>query len=276
LATIIVVTSGKGGVGKTTTAAAFGTGLALQGKKTVVVDFDVGLRNLDLIMGCERRVVFDLIDVINGDAKLNQALIKDKRVDGLQVLATSQTRDKDALTREGVEQVLEELKKEFDYIICDSPAGIEHGAQTALYFADEAIVVTNPEVSSIRDSDRMVGILASKSRRAERDEDPVRSHVLITRYDIVRVKRGEMLKVEDVIEMLALPLLGVIPESQSVLQASNVGAPVVLDQESKAGQAYRDAVARYLGQHLEYRFVAPERSSFIGFGFFNRLWRRSA
>jgi septum site-determining protein MinD len=276
LATIIVVTSGKGGVGKTTTAAAFGTGLALQGKKTVVVDFDVGLRNLDLIMGCERRVVFDLIDVINGDAKLNQALIKDKRVDGLQVLATSQTRDKDALTREGVEQVLEELRKEFDYIICDSPAGIEHGAQTALYFADEAIVVTNPEVSSIRDSDRMVGILASKSRRAEREEDPVKSHVLITRYDVERVKRGEMLKVEDVIEMLALPLLGVIPESKSVLQASNVGAPVVLDAESKAGQAYRDAVARYLGQQLEYRFVAAEKSSFMGFGFFNRLWRRSA
>ena len=276
MATIIVVTSGKGGVGKTTTAAAFGTGLALQGKKTVVVDFDVGLRNLDLIMGCERRVVFDLIDVINGDAKLNQALIKDKRVEGLQVLATSQTRDKDALTLEGVEQVLDELRRDFDYIVCDSPAGIEHGAQTALYFADEAVVVTNPEVSSIRDSDRMVGILASKSRRAERNEDPVKAHVLITRYDVERVKRGEMLKVEDVIEMLALPLLGVIPESQSVLQASNVGAPVVLDGESKAGQAYRDAVARYLGQHLEYRFVAAERGSFLGFGFFNRLWRRSA
>src|SRR5919106_526890 len=261
LATIIVVTSGKGGVGKTTTAAAFGTGLALQGKKTVVVDFDVGLRNLDLIMGCERRVVFDLIDVINGDAKLNQALIKDKRVDGLQVLATSQTRDKDALTREGVEQVLEELRKEFDYIICDSPDGIEHGAQTALYFADEAIVVTNPEVSSVRDSDRIVGILASKSRRAERNQDPVKQHVLITRYDLERVNRGEMLKVEDILEMLALPLLGVIPESRSVLAASNTGTPVILDDASKAGQAYRDAVARYLGQHLEYRFVAAERSS---------------
>jgi septum site-determining protein MinD len=279
LATIIVVTSGKGGVGKTTTAAAFATGLALQKKKTVVVDFDVGLRNLDLIMGCERRVVFDLIDVINGDAKLNQALIKDKRVDGLQVLATSQTRDKDALTREGVEQVLEELRKDFDYIICDSPAGIEHGALTALYFADEAVVVTNPEVSSIRDSDRMVGILASKSRRAERNEEPVKSHVLITRYDLARVQRGEMMKVDDVVEMLALPLLGVIPESESVLQASNVGSPVVLDEESKAGQAYRDAVARYLGQHLEYRFVAADKSSFFGLGslgFFNRLWRRSA
>jgi septum site-determining protein MinD len=279
LAKIIVVTSGKGGVGKTTTAAALGVGLALQGKKTAVVDFDVGLRNLDLIMGCERRVVFDLINVINGDARLNQALIKDKRVDGLYVLPTSQTRDKDALTREGVERVLEDLRKDFDYIVCDSPAGIEHGAQTALYFADEAIVVTNPEVSSVRDSDRMVGILASKSRRAERNEEPIKSHVLITRYDPDRVERGEMLKVEDVVEMLALPLLGVIPESESVLQASNIGAPVVLDEESKAGQAYRDAVARYLGEQLEYRFVAAEKGSFSGFGplgFFNRLWRRGA
>ena len=279
MAKIIVVTSGKGGVGKTTTAAAFATGLALQGKKTAVVDFDVGLRNLDLIMGCERRVVFDLIDVIKGDARLNQALIKDKRVDGLQVLPTSQTRDKDALTHEGVERILDDLRKEFDYIVCDSPAGIEHGAQIALYFADEAIVVTNPEVSSVRDSDRMVGILASKSRRAERNEEPVKSHVLISRYDLDRVERGEMLKVDDVVEMLALPLLGVIPESETVLQASNVGAPVVLDERSKAGQAYRDAVARYLGEQLEYRFVAAEKGSFSGFGafgLFNRLWRRSA
>ena len=279
MAKIIVVTSGKGGVGKTTTAAAFATGLAMQGQRTAVVDFDVGLRNLDLIMGCERRVVFDLINVINGDAKLNQALIRDKRVEGLYVLPTSQTRDKDALTREGVERVLEELREDFDYVVCDSPAGIEHGAQIALYFADEAIVVTNPEVSSVRDSDRMVGLLASKSRRAERNEEPIRSHVLITRYDAERVQRGAMLKVDDVVEMLAVPLLGVIPESESVLQASNVGAPVVLDQSSKAGQAYRDAVARYLGEQLEYRYVAAEKGGFLGsgsLGFFNRLWRRSA
>jgi septum site-determining protein MinD len=279
LATIIVVTSGKGGVGKTTTAAAFGTGLALKGKKTAVVDFDVGLRNLDLIMGCERRVVYDLINVVNGDAKLNQALIRDKRVDQLYMLPTSQTRDKDALQREGIERIMDELKESFDYVVCDSPAGIEHGAQTALYFADEAIVVTNPEVSSVRDSDRMVGILASKSRRAERSEEPVKSHLLITRYDLGRVERGEMLKVEDVVEMLALPLLGVIPESESVLQASNVGAPVVLDETSKAGQAYRDAVARYLGEQLEYRYVSGEKRSFLNFGslgFVNRLWRRSA
>jgi septum site-determining protein MinD len=279
LSTVIVVTSGKGGVGKTTTAAAFGTGLALQGKRTVVIDFDVGLRNLDLIMGCERRVVFDFINVINGDAKLNQALIKDKRVEGLFVLPTSQTRDKDALKRKAVDKAMDELRNEFDYIVCDSPAGIEHGAQTALYFADEAIVVTNPEVSSVRDSDRIIGILASKSRRAERNEEPVKSHVLITRYDHERVERGEMLKVEDITEMLALPLLGIVPESRSVLKASNVGAPVILDDTSKAGQAYRDAVARYLGEQLEYRFASDEKKSFLGFGslgFVNRLWRRSA
>jgi septum site-determining protein MinD len=265
LATILVVTSGKGG--------------ALQGKKTAVVDFDVGLRNLDLIMGCERRVVYDLINVINGDAKLNQALIKDKRVDNLFMLPTSQTRDKEALKREGIERIMDELREQFDYIVCDSPAGIEHGAQTALYFADEAIVVTNPEVSSVRDSDRMIGILASKSRRAERSEEPVKSHVLITRYDVNRVERGDMLKVEDVVEMLALPLLGVIPESEAVLQASNVGAPVVLDEKAKAGQAYRDAVARYLGEQLEFRFVNGEKRSFFGFGplgLVNRLWRRNA
>lgn len=273
MATIIVVTSGKGGVGKTTTAATFATGLALQGRKTVVIDFDVGLRNLDLIMGCERRVVFDFIDVINGNARLNQALIKDKRVDGLYVLPTSQTRDKNALHREGVEQVMQELRAEFDYVVCDSPAGIEQGAQTALYWADEAVVVTNPEVSSVRDSDRMIGILSSKSRRAENDLEPVKTHVLITRYDVERVNRGEMLKVDDVLEMLALPLLGVIPESTSVLQASNLGVPVILDDKSQAGQAYRDAVARYLGEQIEYRLVAEKKGLFERFAF-NRLWRR--
>ena len=275
MATVIVITSGKGGVGKTTTAAAFAAGLAREGNKTVVVDFDVGLRNLDLIMGCERRVVFDFIDVINGSARLNQALIRDKRIEGLYVLPTSQTRDKDALKLEGVEEVMAELRRDFDYIICDSPAGIEHGAQAALYFADEALVVTNPEVSSVRDSDRMIGILTSKSRRAERDEEPIKQHVLITRYDIDRVNRGEMLKVEDVLEMLALPLLGVIPESGSVLKASNTGTPVIMDEQSAAGQAYRDAVSRFLGEQLEYRIVGDRPKGLLD-GLFNRLWRRSA
>ena len=259
MAKVIVITSGKGGVGKTTTAAAFAAGLALRGHKTVVIDFDVGLRNLDLIMGCERRVVFDFINVINGDANLNQALIKDKRNDNLYIFPTSQTRDKDALKREGVEKVLDELKQQFDYIICDSPAGIEHGAVTALYFADSAVIVTNPEVSSVRDSDRIIGILASRSRRAERNEAPVELNLLLTRYDPTRVTKGEMLAVEDVKEILSIPLLGVIPESESVLRASNTGTPVAFDDESLAGRAYLDAVARFLGEQREMRFVKPER-----------------
>jgi septum site-determining protein MinD len=266
-----VVTSGKGGVGKTTSAAAIGTGLALQGKKTVVIDFDVGLRNLDLIMGCERRVVFDFINVINDGIRLHQALIKDKRVENLYVLPTSQTRDKDALNREGVEKALDELRQDFDYIICDSPAGIERGAQMALYFADEAVVVTNPEVSSVRDSDRIIGILNSKSRRAERGEEPVKQHLLLTRYDVERVQKGEMLKLEDVLEILAIPLLGVIPQDEAVLQASNVGMPVVLDERSLASQAYMDAVRRLMGEQLELRFVAPPKR-----GFMQWLLRRSA
>ena len=263
MARVIVVTSGKGGVGKTTSAAAIATGLALLGKKTVVIDFDVGLRNLDLIMGCERRVVFDFINVINDGIRLHQALIKDKRVENLYVMPTSQTRDKDALDLEGVEKALGELKLEFDFIICDSPAGIERGAQMALYFADEAVIVTNPEVSSVRDSDRIIGILNSKTRRAEKGEEAVKQHLLLTRYDPARVEKGEMLKVEDVLEILAIPLLGVIPQDDSVLQASNVGMPVVLDERSKAGQAYTDAVKRLAGEQIEMRFTAPAKRGLV-------------
>jgi len=269
LAKIIVITSGKGGVGKTTTTAAIGAGLAMRGKKTVVIDFDVGLRNLDMIMGCERRVVFDFINVIQGDAKLNQALIKDRRLENLSILPTSQTRDKDALTRDGVEKVLDELRSDFDYIICDSPAGIERGAYLAMYCADEAVVVTNPEVSSVRDSDRVLGLLSSKTRHAEKGEEPVKAHLLLTRYDPVRVTRGEMMKVEDVLEILSIPLLGIVPESSTVLKASNVGQPVVLDDESNAGKAYRDAVSRLMGEQIEMRALGPERR-----GLFQRLrWR---
>jgi len=228
MARIIVVTSGKGGVGKTTSSAAIATGLAQKGKKTVVIDFDIGLRNLDLIMGCERRVVYDFVNVIQGDASLNQALIKDKRTENLFILPASQTRDKDALTREGVAKVLDDLKTmEFDFIVCDSPAGIETGALMALYFADEAIITTNPEVSSVRDSDRILGILASKSRRAENGEDPIKEHLLLTRYNPGRVNKGDMLSMEDVLEILRIKLVGVIPEDQSVLRASNQGEPVI-------------------------------------------------
>ena len=260
---IVVVTSGKGGVGKTTSSAAFATGLALRGYKTVVIDFDVGLRNLDLIMGCERRVVYDFVNVINKEAKLNQALIKDKRVDNLYILPASQTRDKDALSREGVGRVLDELSKDFDYIVCDSPAGIETGALMALYYADQAIVVTNPEVSSVRDSDRILGILASKSQRAEENKEPVKQHLLLTRYSPTRVEKGEMLSVKDVEEILSIPLIGVIPESQAVLRASNSGNPVILHENSDAGQAYRDVISRFLGEDCPFRFLSNQKQGIL-------------
>ncbi|CAI0999319.1 septum site-determining protein MinD [Serratia liquefaciens] len=264
MARIIVVTSGKGGVGKTTSSAAIATGLAQKGKKTVVIDFDIGLRNLDLIMGCERRVVYDFVNVIQGDATLNQALIKDKRTENLFILPASQTRDKDALTREGVETILNDLgEMDFDFVVCDSPAGIETGALMALYFADEAIITTNPEVSSVRDSDRILGILSSKSRRAERGESPIKEHLLLTRYNPGRVSRGDMLSMEDVLEILRIPLVGVIPEDQSVLRASNQGEPVILDAESDAGKAYDDTVSRLLGEERPFRFIEEEKKGFL-------------
>ena len=270
MAKIIVVTSGKGGVGKTTSSAAIATGLAMRGYKTAVIDFDVGLRNLDIIMGCERRVVYDFVNVINDEATLNQALIKDKRTPNLFILPASQTRDKDALHKEGVGKVMEELSKDFDFIVCDSPAGIEAGAHMAMYFADVAIIVTNPEVSSVRDSDRILGILASKTKRAEEGLNPITEHLLLTRYSPKRVELGEMLSVEDVKDILAIPLLGVIPESQSVLRASNVGTPVILDDNSDAGNAYIDAVARLIGDDVPHRFLTIEKR-----GLFKRLFKKN-
>jgi septum site-determining protein MinD len=241
-------------------------GLARRGMQVAVLDFDVGLRNLDLIMGCERRVVYDFVNVIQGEATLHQAMIRDKRVENLFVLPASQTKDKDALRMDGVEKVLDELSGRFDFIICDSPAGIEHGALMAMHFADEAVVVTNPEVSSVRDSDRVLGLLQSKTKKA-RDGGSIREHLLLTRYDPVRVSRGEMLSVADVEEILAIPLLGVIPESTSVLAASNSGEPVILDEASDAGKAYDDAVARLLGEDLPHRFLTPAKK-----GFFARIF----
>ena len=264
MAKIIVVTSGKGGVGKTTTSASFASGLALRGHRTVVIDFDVGLRNLDLIMGCERRVVYDLINVVNNEATLNQALIKDKHCDNLYILPASQTRDKEALSQDGVERVLAELgNMDFEYIVCDSPAGIEKGALMALYFADEAIVTTNPEVSSVRDSDRILGILASKSRRAERGEAPVKEHLLITRYSPARVEKGEMLSVDDIKEILRIPLIGVIPESQTVLQASNSGSPAIHLTGSDVAEAYQDIIARFLGENRPMRFLDAPKAGLL-------------
>jgi septum site-determining protein MinD len=262
------VTSGKGGVGKTTTSASFATGLASRGHKTVVIDFDVGLRNLDLIMGCERRVVYDFINVIQNEVKLQQALIKDKQVEQLYVLAASQTRDKDALTQEGVGRVLAELAEMgFEYIICDSPAGIETGALMARHYADEALVVTNPEVSSVRDSDRILGMLNSKTQRAIDGREPIKEHLLITRYNPNRVEGGQMLSLEDIHEILRTPLIGVIPESEAVLQASNQGTPVILSKGSDVAEAYQDVVARFLGEERPMRFIDAIKP-----GFFKRLF----
>lgn len=270
MAKIIVVTSGKGGVGKTTSSAAIATGLALRGHKTVVIDFDVGLRNLDIVMGCERRVVYDFVNVINEEATLNQALIKDKHTKNLYILPASQTRDKDALTKEGVARIINELKKEFEFIICDSPAGIESGALMAMYFADIAVVVTNPEVSSVRDSDRILGLMASRSKRAEDGAEAIQEHLLLTRYSPERVERGDMLSVEDVQEILSIPLIGVIPESKAVLKASNTGTPVILDQDSDAGRAYKDTVSRLLGEEEPFRFLTTQKK-----GILQRLFKKN-
>jgi septum site-determining protein MinD len=262
-AKIIVVTSGKGGVGKTTTSASFATGLANRGFKTVVIDFDIGLRNLDLIMGCERRVVYDFVNVICGEATLHQALIKDKNCDNLYILAASQTKDKDALNEENVGKVIAELKKTFDYVVCDSPAGIEKGAFMALYFADEALIVTNPEVSSVRDSDRILGILASKSQRAVEGREKIKEHMIITRYNPDRVESGEMLSIEDIQDILRIPVLGVTPESQDVLQASNTGTPVINLVGTDVAAAYADIVARFLGEDKPMRFIVAEKKGFL-------------
>ena len=265
---IVVVTSGKGGVGKTTTSAAFSTGLALKGHKTAVIDFDVGLRNLDLIVGCERRVVYDFVNVIQGEANLNQALIKDKQCDNLFVLAASQTRDKEALTQEGVKKVLDDLAAmDFDYIVCDSPAGIETGALLAMRYADEALIVTNPEVSSVRDSDRILGMLGSKTQRAIDGKEPVKEHLLITRYNPNRVADGQMLSLEDIQDILRIKLIGVIPESDAVLQASNQGLPAVHLKGTDVAGAYTDVIERFLGADIPLRYIEAEKP-----GFFKRLF----
>jgi septum site-determining protein MinD len=264
MAKIIVVTSGKGGVGKTTTSASFASGLALRGAKTAVIDFDVGLRNLDLIMGCERRVVYDLINVIQGEANLNQALIKDKKCENLFILPASQTRDKDALTQEGVGKIIEDLTTMgFEYIVCDSPAGIESGALLAMYFADEALIVTNPEVSSVRDSDRILGILSSKTKRAIESGEPIKEHLLITRYNPKRVAGGEMLSLTDIQEILRIPLIGVIPESESVLHASNQGVPAIHLDGSDVADAYKDVVSRFLGEDKAMRFTDYQKPGLL-------------
>jgi septum site-determining protein MinD len=272
---VLVVTSGKGGVGKTTTTAALGAAIAQSGSSVCVVDFDVGLRNLDLVMGAERRVVYDLINVVCGDAKLSQAVIRDKRLPNLHILPASQTRDKDALTDAGVARVMEELREKFDWVICDSPAGIERGATLAMRHADVAVVVTNPEVSSVRDSDRIIGLLDSKTIKAEKGET-LDKHLILTRYDPNRADRGDMLKVEDVLEILSLPLLAIIPDSQEVLRASNVGCPVTLNNPLSApARAYADAVRRLQGEMVPMS-VPSDRKSFLERSFLDKFFARRA
>ncbi|MBA5778201.1 septum site-determining protein MinD [Stappia sp. F7233] len=267
---VIVVTSGKGGVGKTTSSAAIAAALAQGGDRVCAVDFDVGLRNLDLIMGAERRVVFDLVNVVRGEASITQALVRDKRVESLFLLPASQTRDKDALTEEGVGSVIRELRMSFDWIVCDSPAGIERGATLAMKFADEAIIVSNPEVSSVRDCDRIIGLLDAKTVQAESGKR-MPKHLLITRFDAERAKKGEMLSVDDVVDILSIPLLGVVPESKEVLKASNVGMPVTLSSEGSApAKAYAEATRRLRGEDLPVSLPSDRK------GLFGKLFRGRA
>lgn len=267
---VVVITSGKGGVGKTTTAASVAYGLAERGKKTVVIDFDIGLRNLDIHLGCERRVIFDFVNVLLKECNLNQALIKDKRNPNLYILAASQTRDKTVLTEESVGLLLNDLREmEYEYIICDSPAGIESGARHAMYFADEAVICTNPEISSCRDSDKMVGFIASNSLRAAKEQKPVRQTLLVTRYDADRAEKEESLRLDDITDLLGLPLVGVIPESSSVLTSANMGQPVIMGTDN-AAIAYKDVVSRLLGETVDMKFVAAEPKGFFAKLFGNK------
>ncbi|MEN8219420.1 MAG: septum site-determining protein MinD [Pseudomonadota bacterium] len=243
---IIVVTSAKPGVGKTTTSAAFAAGIALRGYKTVVVDFDVGLQNLGLVMGCDQHIDNDFVNVINGKASLKQALIKDKRLDNLYILPASQTSDKNALSLERVAKVLEALKKHFKYIICDSPPGIKHGTIMAMYFADEALIITNQDIASVRDSDQIIGTLSTETNRAMLNLSPVEKYSLLTRYVDKPVDSGKMLDAKDVKEILAIPMLGIIPESHAVSNASENCVPIVFDKKSNAGLAYIKAIARFM------------------------------
>lgn len=239
---VIVITSGKGGVGKTTTSANIGTGLALEGKKVALIDADIGLRNLDVVMGLENRIVYDLIDVVEGNCRLKQALIKDKRYEGLFLLPAAQTRDKDAVSPEQMQKLCESLKEDFDYIIIDCPAGIEQGFKNAIAGADRAVVITTPEVSAVRDADRIIGLLEANELRS-----PM---LVLNRVKMDMVKRGDMMNLEDVLEILAIDVLGVVPDDESIVISTNKGEPAVTDMESKAGQAFRNITKRILGEDI--------------------------
>jgi septum site-determining protein MinD len=241
---VIVITSGKGGVGKTTTTANIGTGLAVQGKKVVLIDTDIGLRNLDVVMGLENRIVYDLVDVVEGSCRLKQALIKDKRYEGLHLLPAAQTRDKNAVTPEQMVGLCDDLREEFDYILIDCPAGIEQGFKNAIAGADKALVVTTPEVSAVRDADRIIGLLEANELRKPR--------LIINRVRADMVKRGDMMSIEDIIDILAIDLIGVVPDDENIIISTNKGEPAVTDSKSAAGQAYRNITDRLMGKDVPF------------------------
>lgn len=239
---VIVVTSGKGGVGKTTTTANIGTGLAFLGKKVVLIDTDIGLRNLDVVMGLENRIVYDLVDVVEGTCRIKQALIKDKRYEGLYLLPAAQTRDKSAVSPEQMIKLCNELREEFDYILVDCPAGIEQGFKNAIAGADKAIVVTTPEVSAVRDADRIIGLLEANELRNPK--------LLVNRIRADMVKRGDMMTIDDIIDILAIDLIGIVPDDEKIVVSTNKGEPAVTDNKSVAGQAYRNITRRIAGEEV--------------------------
>lgn len=241
---VVVITSGKGGVGKTTTTANIGTGLALAGKKVVLIDTDIGLRNLDVVMGLENRIVYDLVDVVEGFCRVKQALIKDKRYDSLYLLPAAQTRDKSAVSPQQMMKLCDELREEFDYIVIDCPAGIEQGFKNAIAGADRAIVVTTPEVSAVRDADRIIGLLEANELKNPR--------LLVNRVRIDMVKRGDMMNIDDIIDILAIGLIGVVPDDEKIVVSTNKGEPAITDDKSPAGQAYRNIVRRIMGEEVPY------------------------
>ena len=268
MAEVITITSGKGGVGKSTTTANIATALAKLGKKVVAVDFDIGLRNLDMILGLENRIVYDVVDVMEGNCNLAQAIIKDKRVNNLHFLPASQTKDKNVLNKEKVEKLINELKKEFDYILIDSPAGIESGFEHSIYLADRALIVTTPEISSVRDADRVIGIIDAKSKKAQEGKE-VQKHIIINRLKPELVKKGEMLSIEDVLHILALPLIGIVPDSEDIVKSTNLGEPIALNEKSIVGEAFRRIARRILGEEVEFLDLESKKGIFdILKGFF--------
>lgn len=264
MAQVITVTSGKGGVGKSTTTANISTALAKLGKKVIAVDFDIGLRNLDMILGLENRIVYDVVDVMEGNCNLAQAVIKDKRTQNLHFLPASQTKDKNVLNKEKVEKFIDELKKDFDYILIDSPAGIESGFEHSIYLADRALIVTTPEISSVRDADRVIGIIDAKSKKAANGEE-VQKHIIVNRIKPELVEKGEMLSIEDVLHILALPLIGVVPDDEDIVKSTNLGEPVALNEKSLVGEAFRRIAKRINGEETEFLDLKSKK------GFFGKI-----